>query len=51
MNQALDDVRKHENTILRKSGDGTLSGTKYIWLYTGKMIPDHFGLLYYWIKS
>ena len=39
MNQALDDVRKHENTILRKSGDGTLSGTKYIWLYTEKNLP------------
>ena len=40
MNQALDDVRKHENTRLRKSGNDILTGTKYIWLYAGENLLD-----------
>lgn len=30
--KALDDVRKQENRHLRKQGDTTLTGTKYLWL-------------------
>lgn len=40
MNQALDDVRKHENSRLRKGGNDILVGTKYLWLYAGDNLPD-----------
>ena len=51
MNQALDDVRKHENTILRKSGDGTLAGTKYVWLYTEKNLPKKYRKIFNELKN
>jgi transposase len=40
MNQALDDVRKHENNRLRKNGNDILAGTKYLWLYSAENLPD-----------
>src|SRR5262249_22169055 len=33
MNQAVDEVRKREHQALRKAGEETLTGTKYLWLY------------------
>ena len=39
MNQALDDVRKHENSRLRKNRNDILVGTKYLWLYSAENLP------------
>ena len=40
MNQALDDVRKRENSKLRKKGNDVLAGTKYLWLYSAGNLPS-----------
>lgn len=37
LNQAVDKVRQAENRALRKQDDGTLVGTKHLWLFH----PDH----------
>ena len=37
--------------ILRKSGDGTLSGTKYIWLYTEKNLPRKYRKIFSELKN
>ena len=39
------------NTILRKSGDGTLAGTKYIWLYTEKNLPKKYRKIFNELKN
>jgi len=51
MNQALDDVRKQENTRLRKSGNDTLTGTKYIWLYSGENLPKKYRKIFDDLKN
>ena len=51
MNQALDDVRKHENTRLRKSGNDILTGTKYIWLYAGENLPKKYRKIFDELKN
>lgn len=38
--EAVDKVRKQENKELMAQGDKTLKGTKYLWLYNEKNVPD-----------
>jgi transposase len=49
MNEAVDDVRKKEHKELCKKGQGTLSGTKYLWLFAEENLParhqERFALL------
>ena len=49
MTTAVDTVRKQENRALLATGDKSLSGTKYLWLYSAENLPerheDRFGLL------
>jgi transposase len=40
MNEAVDAVRKKEHRQLRQEGDGTLSGTKYLWLFAEENLPQ-----------
>jgi transposase len=40
MNQAVDEVRKYEHKSLRKEGEDTLSGTKYLWLFAEENLPQ-----------
>ncbi len=48
-NEGVDKVRKSENRELLKDDDPTLKGTKYLWLYRGRNLPekhrDRFGAL------
>ena len=37
---AVDTVRKQENRALVATGDKTLAGTKYLWLYSGENLPE-----------
>lgn len=37
---AVDKVRKMENRLLQESGEQSLKGTKYLWLYSYENIPD-----------
>lgn len=38
---AVDKVRKQEHAILRKNGDETLKGTKYLWLWSQENMPEY----------
>src|SRR3989441_8400060 len=40
MGQAVDDVRKREHRALAATGDDTLSGSKYLWLYAEENLPE-----------
>jgi len=40
MTSAVDTVRKQENRVLSAGGDKSLSGTKYLWLYSEENLPD-----------
>ena len=40
MNEAVDEVRKQEHKTLLKEGNGTLKGTKYLWLFGEENVPD-----------
>lgn len=40
MVEAVDTVRKAEHKALRALGDETLSGTKYLWLYSEENLPE-----------
>jgi transposase len=40
MGKALDTVRKREHRKLLSEGDGTLKGSKYLWLYASENLPD-----------
>ncbi len=40
MGGAVDSVRKSENRALRKGGDDTLVGSKYLWLYSKENLPE-----------
>jgi transposase len=46
---AVDTVRKQENRALRAEGDTSLTGSKYLWLYSAENLParhqDRFGVL------
>lgn len=39
MAEAVDTVRKQEHQLLKRKGDETLKGTKYLWLYGQENIP------------
>jgi len=38
--KAVDTVRKQEHRVLMASGDETLKGSKYLWLYSRENVPD-----------
>jgi transposase len=38
---AVDAVRKAEHRALRAAGDETLTGTKYLWLYSEENLPEY----------
>ena len=40
MNQAVDEVREKEHESLRKEGEETLRGTKYLWLFAQENLPE-----------
>jgi transposase len=40
MGKAVDTVRKREHRLLRAAGDGTLVGSKYLWLYSQERVPE-----------
>ncbi len=40
MGQAVDDVRKREHRALAATGDTTLTGSKYLWLYAEEHLPE-----------
>ena len=40
LGQAVDTVRKHEHRVLLASGDKTLKGSKYLWLYSRENVPE-----------
>ncbi len=39
MGKAVDTVRKQEHRALQQTGDDTLTGSKYLWLYAGENLP------------
>jgi transposase len=40
MGKAVDTVRKQEHRTLRSQGDQSLTGSKYLWLYSEENLPD-----------
>ena len=40
MVKAVDEVRKEEHRQLRREGDETLTGSKYLWLYSKENVPN-----------
>lgn len=40
--EAVDKVRKSENSLLLEAGDPTLKGTRYVWLYREKNLPEKY---------
>lgn len=40
LTKGVDTVRKQENRVLVATGDKSLSGTKYLWLYSAENLPD-----------
>ena len=40
MGKAVDEVRKKEHRNLEKEGDDTLTGSKYLWLYSRENLPE-----------
>jgi transposase len=40
MGRAVDDVRKREHRALAATGETTLTGSKYLWLYARKICPS-----------
>ena len=40
MGKAVDEVRKKEHRALKKMGDETLTGSKYLWLYSEENLPE-----------
>jgi len=42
MGKAVDDVRKQEHQVLKKGGDETLTGSKYLWLYSEENLPEKY---------
>ena len=51
MNRTPDNVRKHENRRLRKNGNDILTGTKYLWLYSGENLPKKYGKIFNELKN
>jgi transposase len=40
LGKAVDTVRKREHRALRAEGDETLTGSKYLWLYSAENLPE-----------
>ena len=40
LGNAVDTVRKREHRALAKTGDTTLTGSKYLWLYSAENLPE-----------
>jgi len=38
--EAVDKVRRYEHKTLRRAGDQTLKGTRYLWLWSEENVPD-----------
>jgi transposase len=51
MLQAVDQVRKAEQRRLLEDRDDTLTGTKYLWLFTEDNLPDHYAAWFAQLKS
>lgn len=41
MNDAVDKVRRTEHRALRATGDDSLTGSRYLWLYGSENLPEH----------
>lgn len=41
LNEAVDQVRRAEHKRLTKEGDETLKGSKQLWLFRSRNVPDH----------
>lgn len=42
MIKAVDEVRKEEHRELKRAEDETLTGSKYLWLYSKENVPDKY---------
>lgn len=42
MVKAVDEVRKQEHRVLKGLGEETLTGSKYLWLYSRENLPDSY---------
>jgi transposase len=51
MIKAVDEVRKAEHRALRKVGDETLSGSKYLWLYSRENLPEKHKIRFQTLKG
>ncbi len=40
MGKAVDEIRKKEHRVLKQTGDETLSGSQYLWLYPEENLPE-----------
>ncbi len=40
LNEAVDQVRRQEHKKLKKEGDETLTGSRYLWLYNPENMSD-----------
>ena len=51
MGKAVDTVRKREHGVLKKGGDETLTGSKYLWLYAQENLPEKYHELFNTLKA
>jgi transposase len=51
MNKAVDQVRRGEHRRLRETGDNTLTGMKYLWLFAEENIPEKKAEDFEWLRS
>ena len=42
MIKAVDQVRRREHRLLQRQGDPTLTGSRYLWLYSQENVPDDY---------
>jgi transposase len=51
MNNAVNDVRKQEQKVLRKEDDSSLDGTRYLWLYGRENLPRRWSARFDVVKA
>jgi transposase len=51
MGEAVDTVRRQEHNVLSEQGDTTLSGTRYVWLYSRENLPSRYWEDFYALKD
>jgi transposase len=51
MGEAVDTVRRREHRKLMEKGDTTLSGTRYVWLYSRENLPSRYWEDYYALRN